>query len=364
MAKSKALHALDYLKSVSKYPARPVCVVYGDEPFLIRHAAIALERSILGDSSGDADMASIEFDGKTAELREVLDELATPSLFGGGPRLVKVEQADDFVTRNRAKLEDYVDKPISTGVLLLEVTKWPSNTRLYKAIDKTGLQIECKSPTEGRLSKWLVDWGKRQYGVTVDSAAAEVLLELSEPEMGLLDQELSKVASAAGDGGTVTPELVEELVGSWRTKSAWDMLDAAAAGNAPDALLQLDRLLTAGENPIAVLAQIAASLRRFAAATQLIEKSEVTGRRIALRQALESAGFKPFVIRKAEPQLRQIGRHRGAKLYGWLLEADLALKGASSSPERSRLVLEKLIVRLSRAAAPFNGGPKAEAAIV
>jgi DNA polymerase-3 subunit delta len=361
---AKALHALDYLKSVDKHPAKPVCVVFGDEPFLARHAAAALQNSVLGEDSDDAEMAAIEFEGKTVELHEVLDELATPSLFGGGPRLVKVEQADDFVTRQRGQLEDYVAKPVSTGVLLLEVTKWPSNTRLYKAVAKTGLQIECKSPPAARLAKWLVDWGKQQYGVKVDSAAAEVLLDLSEPEMGLLDQELSKVAAAAGTNGIVTTALVEELVGSWRTKSAWDMLDAATGGNAADALKQLDRLLGAGENPIAILAQIASTLRRFAAATQLIEQAEVAGRRIALRQALETAGFKPFVIRKAEPQLRQLGRHRGAKLYGWLLEADLALKGTSSQPARARLVLEKLIVRLSRAAAAFEGGAKAELALV
>ena len=358
MAK-RTLHALDYLTAVDEHPARPVCVVFGDEAFLTRHAAAALQQSVLDEDSDDAELAATVLDGNVTELREVLDELATPSLFGGGPRLVRVEQADSFVTQNRARLEDYVAKPLSTGVLLLEVTKWPSNTRLYKAVAKTGLQIECKAPPAGRLAKWLGSWAKQQYQVRLDSAAADALLEMVEPEMGLLDQELSKVAAAAGADGTVTVELIEELVGSWRTKSAWTMLDAATEGNAAGALAQLDRLLAAGENPIALLAQIASTLRRFAAATQLIEQSETTGRRMPLRQALETAGFKPFVIRKAEPQLRQLGRHRGAKLYGWLLEADLALKGPSSQPARARLVLEKLMVRLSRAAAAFEGGQRA-----
>ena len=358
---AKALHALDYIKAPAKHPAKPVCAVFGDEPFLMRHAVATLQKHLLGEEA-DVDMAAIEFDGKVADLREVLDELATPSLFGGGPRLVRVEQADEFVTRNRSRLEAYVERPMSTGVLLLEVTKWPSNTRLYKAIDKAGLQIECKSPSASRLARWLVDWGRQRYDVQVESAAADAMLDLSEPEMGLLDQELSKVASAVGPNGTVTVGQVEELVGSWRTKSAWDMLDAATAGNAADAHAQLDRLLVAGENPVAILAQIAATLRRFAAATQLIQQSETSGRRIPLRQALETAGFRPFIIRKAESQLRQLGRHRGAKLYGWLLEADLALKGASSQPDRARLVLEKLMVRLSRSASAFQGGPGAELA--
>ena len=70
-------------------------------------------------------------------------------------------------------------------------------------------------------------------------------------------------------------------------------------------------------------------------------------RTVSLRSALEQAGVKPFVLGKVEPQLRKLGRARAGRLYRWLLEADLALKGASSSPGRSRLVLEELIVRLA-----------------
>jgi DNA polymerase III subunit delta len=71
-----------------------------------------------------------------------------------------------------------------------------------------------------------------------------------------------------------------------------------------------------------------------------------------LRPALEAAGFKPFILTKAEGQLKQLGRGRAGNLYRWLLEADLALKGTSSSATRSRIVLEQLIARLSTAADP------------
>ena len=60
--------------------------------------------------------------------------------------------------------------------------------------------------------------------------------------------------------------MVDEAVGGWRAATAWDMLDAALDGNAPAALVQLDRLLLGGEVPIALLAQIGSSLRRLAAA--------------------------------------------------------------------------------------------------
>ena len=144
------------------------------------------------------------------------------------------------------------------------------------------------------------------------------------------------------------------MVGTWRSRTAWDMLDAALAGNVREALGQLDRLLLAGEVPISILGQIAASLRRFAAATRLILQAEAAGRRVDLRGALLQAGIKQFVLDKASRQLKQLGRDRGEELYRWLLDTDLALKGASPLPPR--LVLENLLIRIAAPEAKEVGG--------
>jgi DNA polymerase-3 subunit delta len=160
-----------------------------------------------------------------------------------------------------------------------------------------------------------------------------------------LDQELAKLALVTGKDHKITPEMVSRLVGGCRTKTTWDMLDAALDGETQEAMLQLDRLLASGEQPIAILGQISASLRRFAAATRLILQAEAARRRPNLRAALEQTGVRAFVLQKAERQLRLLGRHRGAQIYRWLLQADLDLKGESTMPPR--LILERLIVRLA-----------------
>ncbi len=269
--------------------------------------------------------------------------------------MVVVEQADDFVSRYRAELEKYLAQPKSTGVLVLEVKAWPANTRLYKAVAARGLHVDCSCPAPARLTRWLVSWAKRVHGAQLVASAAELLVEMAGPELGLLDQELAKLALTTEPGKRITAESVSRSVGSWRAKTTWEMLDAALGGNVREALVQLDRLLLAGEHPIAILAQISVSLRRFAAATRLILQAEAEGRRMALRDALREAGVREFVLHKAEKQLRQLGRHRGDRLYGWLLQADLDLKGASALPPR--LILERLIVRLAapEAREPVSG---------
>ena len=65
--------------------------------------------------------------GGYTELRDVMDAVSELSLFGGGLRVIVVEDADDFVKQYREQLEDYVARPRESAVLVLEVTTWPSN---------------------------------------------------------------------------------------------------------------------------------------------------------------------------------------------------------------------------------------------
>ncbi len=334
--------ALDYLAARQKYPPRPVCAVFGAEAFLRRQVILGLRSAVLGGDEGDFSLRT--FAGRGTLLRDVLEELATVAMFGGS-RLVVVEDADDFVAHYREELEACVATPRGSGVLVLELESLPSNTRLYKAVAAAGLGLDCGPPPPPRLTKWLVDWAKQQHRAQLSHAAAELLTEMVGPELGLLDQELARLALLAGEGKKITPEMVEQSAGNWRTKTAWQMLDAVLDGKVGEAIRQLDRLLASNEQPVGILAQISASLRRFATATRLILQAEAAGRRITLHDALQQAGVKPFALKRAEQQLRNLGRQRGSQLHGWLLEADQQLKGDSAMPPR--LILERLLVRLA-----------------
>ena len=344
-AKTGAVNALDYLANPAKYPVTSVCAVHGDETFLKSEVAAAIRREVLGGDDGGFSLST--FTGRDVQLRDVFDGLATVSLFGGGRRLVVVEDADGFVSENRGELEDYVAKPVRDAVLLLEVKTWPGNTRLAKAVVAVGLAIECTPPKERQLKTWLIQRAKAVHQARLEAAAADALCELVPPELGILVQEVAKLALLVDDGQVIDVELVRQNVGGWRARTTWEMIDAVADGRAADALAQFDRLIAAGEKPHGVLPQMASSLRRFATAAQLIEVAEAEKRRLPLRDALSQAGVLPFKLNDAERQLKQIGRPRAKQLTRWLLAADLAIKGHNSSDDRARIELERLIVRLA-----------------
>ncbi len=348
-------HVFDYLEQTSA--ATPVVVVFGDEPFLKRLALSRLRQTVLGED----EPPFAEFEGGAAEWRDVFDELRTVSLFSaGGPRLAIVSNADEFVTRYRSQLESYLEKGDQHGVLVLDVVKWPSNTRLFKSVAKRGLQIECRPPATtggkqkhvdvGRVAQWLVGWAKSRHHVRLSKNAARLLIDLRGVEFGILDQEIAKLALYTDAKGSVSEQLVQEVTGGWQAKTAWELVDAASAGNAAEALKQLNRLLSSGEHPAALFGPISWSLRRFAAATRLYQRAERQGRRIPLAAALEEAGFHKWQrqeMQNAERQLKRMGRERASQLYRWLLDADLALKGTHSSPEMSRWVMERLLMQMA-----------------
>src|SRR6476660_7795969 len=134
------VHAFEFLPTPGVQKLPPVIAAFGDEPFLKRLVLNELRKSVVGDDE-DVPVATYDCQDRMPDWRDIADELATASLFGGGnPRLVILERADAFVSANRQKLEDYVNKPSKSGLLILEVDEWPATTRLYKALDQSGLQ--------------------------------------------------------------------------------------------------------------------------------------------------------------------------------------------------------------------------------
>lgn len=321
----------------------PVCVVFGEDSFLRHEAVAALCRAAGADTAG---VGVARYEGETASLGDVLAEVRTLSLFCGR-RVVVVEDADKFVSSHRPQLEKYVERP-AEGVLILAVERWPATTNLYAAVAAAGLAVSCDKPAAAQLKAWLAAWAKQRYEVTLSAAAAELLLDLVGQEPGILHQELGKLAAAAG-GSQIGPELVERFVGSWRERTAWDMIAAALEGRRTEAIDLLQRLLMAGADALAILAPVGYTLRVLAAATRHVEQSEAAGGRANLREALLAAGSPAYagILERNERHLRLLGRERGRELARWLLQAELDLKGSSRLPPP--LVLERLIVRISAA---------------
>lgn len=354
MAKTNTVHVFDFLEKSSDSQISGVCTLFGSERFLKQLATKAM-------TAAGNEYSVTRLDGPTAQFAEVMDELATQSLFGGGdPKTVVVDDADGFVKQNRDRLESVVENKLE-NLLVLIVDSWAANTRLYKLVDKHGFQIRCDAPTSGRSKKpdtkrigsWLIQRADETHGFKLPANGASLLIDLCDCEFGRMDQELQKLALYA-ENGKVTADQVTTVVGGWRTRTMWDAIGAACDGDAGEALRLLDQLLKSGEHPLALFGQLSWSLRRYSSATEIVLRQVRMGKRPDLSSAISAAGFKPWggEADQAQDRLKQLGRGRAAQILDWLNETDAALKRTHTTEHRGRLALEKLFIRMSHELAP------------
>ena len=332
------MDSLTFLERTPKGKPQPLYVLHGDEDFLKRRVLDALKSWALGGEGDEFGMSSHA--GDKATYAAVYDELQTVPFFGPR-RLVVVENADPVITRYRATLEKAVGHLPTTGVLVLDVKTWASTTRLAKLVPDAST-IVCKAPPASKMPAWCIKWAQTRHGKQLSAPAASLLVDLIGAEMGQLDQELTKLAVYVGDRRRIDVTDVDKLVGRSRSESIWKMFDAIGQGNAREALTILGRLFDEGEEPIRILGAISLKLRQLAQAARLYQ----LGRPLAV--ALQEAGVPQFpaAMHGAEQQMKHLGRRRLARLYDWLMEVDLGLKGGSLLTPRT--LLERLVVQLAR----------------
>ncbi len=328
------MHAADFLDRADSAPSSGVVVLFGEESQLKQEVIHLLLQSVL---AGD-ELSLARYTGKDVELKTIFDELRTVSMFSAG-RMVIVDEADDFVSKYRSQLEDYVDRPSKSSLLVLDVKSFPQNTRLAKKLPSAGMSLECKPLSGAKLNAWLIARAKSKHELQLTRDGAALMIELAGNSLGLLNQELSKLASYVGDRSRIGVEDVRTLVGGWKAETTWTMLNAVRDNDLNRALICLDKLVIAGEAALKILGGITFVFRKFAKAT------EASRMGTPLRVALKEAGIFPNEIDAAERYLRRIGRPRAERIINRISETDYRLKGGSRLPDR--VELEQLLLWLA-----------------
>jgi DNA polymerase-3 subunit delta len=213
----------------------PVHAIVGEDSFL-QLAALA---QIVAEHAPDVDR--IEFDGERAQLAEVLDELRSFAMFGGG-KLVVVRNADDFLSRYRAQLEDYLSESAPNGTLILRLESLPANQRIHKVIAKIGKIHPCAAPKVKDLPAWIISRGKSVHQLAISLAAANLLADLIGSDLGRIDNELAKLALSC-ETAKLDVDDVSGSVAFQREQEMWSLTDALTAGDAATALRRWRQLV-------------------------------------------------------------------------------------------------------------------------
>lgn len=223
----------------------------------------------------------------------------------------------------------------TTVLLVLVDEELSASSPLLKAVQEHGKVIQCTLPKAGAA---LESWIKKRaqgVGVKISGEAVKLLADFIGNQLRLLANELDKLATYVGAGGTIEAGHVRLLSAEVQEARIFDLTDALAQRNRTEALNLLHDLLADGQHPLALLPTITSQVRNLL----LVKELAADGLRAA--QIASALGSSPFVIEKA---LRNIGKFSIAQLentYRRLLDTDAALKRSRLTPE---MALDLLVV--------------------
>lgn len=219
-------------------PSHRIVVLHGKDSYLKVEWTRMLRES-LEKAHGTVD--EFRFDGASATVATVLDELRSWGLMGGH-KLVIVDSAEMFMgaEERRRAMERYAESPMAESTLLMRAPTWrPGN--FDKMVAKVGVVLKCEPPSAADALKWCLARAEKRHSAPIDRDAAALLVDLIGPDLARLDSELGKLATAAA--GAISRSLVVDFVGASKEEEAWRIQNAVLTGDVGAALEELHQLL-------------------------------------------------------------------------------------------------------------------------
>jgi DNA polymerase-3 subunit delta len=289
-------------------------------PFLTEHRLVVVEglpRRKRSEAAGAGAASSSEGDAAAATAKGSKARKGKKSSKGGTLSRAGFE---------KALAEHVATMPETTMLVLLVDEALEATNPLVKAASQHGKVIQSTLPKGAALESWI---GKRARSIhaQITPEATKLLANFIGNNLRLLANELDKLATYVGPGGTINVEDVRQLSAQVQEARIFDLTDALAQRNRKQALNILHDLLADGEPPLKLLSTITTHLRSLLLVKELAQK----GMRAA--QIASTLSMQPFLAEKA---LRQSGNFNAAQLesaYRQLLATDAALKRSRLTPE-------------------------------
>jgi len=314
-----------------------IYVIAGKAESLVNVKCHELLESLLTPDERMTGLLSV--DGNEAEISSILDELRTVP-FLTSKRVVVVRGADEFVSKSRAILEKYFEKPSSTGVLVMTVSSWDSRFKLAKKLPKVGTLIEITEPKRWELPRHLMQYATETHNVRLAKDAAGLLVELAGEELPQLHNEVDKLVLFALGEKVIRVEHVESLIGHQRIYGAFEVIDAVIAGNPRQAVQRLRNMFEEDRSAeYTVVGAFAFHVRRMFNAKVMLEKG-VNAEQVAKRLRIWWNKERFFA------QLRSVSLPQIGVFLEELAHIDYAVKtGQTQTP----VAIEQLVLRLAGA---------------
>lgn len=332
-------------------------LIQGEDEYLVTLERDKLQAIFLRD--GDAAIEHLDGTNRKTDLTSLFQSASTQSFFE--PRkIIIVDNASDLFEREKKFLSKkggmkLLEDILSSGddVLLIFCShgkKIAKNTRVYKLLSKMGKIIDLKKmwhdPNEGlsgALQRWVqAETMKRKLNLSprqMDMIVARVGSDLRQ-----IANELDKIKTYLDDDpvSILDAKTLGRLIPPSRELMIFHLIDAVAQKNRKRALAYLGDLTTSGTTDTHIITMLRRQLRLIYY-WQILKKQNKSE-----SDRATELGLSPFTMRKIKQQIDKFPIKTLPRIFSALIMADEEIKSSALDSKNKKIILEKLIVRLTR----------------
>ena len=150
-----------------------------------------------------------------------------------------------------AELVNLLHDDLLLVVRTAKLTKAQENAAWYGALSSRGVMVNCQTPEQAQLPRWVANRAKSRQ-LALDDAACQLLCYCYEGNLLALAQALDRLALLWPDGKLTLPR-VEQAVNDAAHFTPFHWVDALLAGKSKRALHILQQLRLEGGEPVILL---------------------------------------------------------------------------------------------------------------
>ena len=224
---------------------------FGDEVF-VKDSYICYMQNLVSDGR-DADTEKIDsaIDSFPMMSEKKIVTVKDSGIFKAKPDLPK--EIVEYWVEKLKNLPDFV-------ILLFDEYDVDKRSSAYKAAAKYGLPVEFRYLQPYELTAWIVREAQKN-GKKISKSAAEHLLDLCDPGLNNIKNELYKLFNYCGD--EIYESDVDKVVSKPLSVVIFDISDAISQGNKDAAVKTLMRLKESGASAFGILYLLSSNFDRF-----------------------------------------------------------------------------------------------------
>ena len=211
-----------FFREIEKGFTLAVYLLYTSDLFLHREAIDAIKR-LVPESERDFNLHIYEVSSsrdETPPLERILDVANTGSFFGGRRFTILAGNIQKLSRNDFGKLSNYVSDPAPGSVLVI-LHDGPLKKEMrerFRVLKPISLDIR-----ESEIPDWLRQRAGRN-GLNISGEAAEYLIGIVGPDLGLLSAEIEKISLLGKK--KIGIDDISEIIAGGRLYSVFDLVDA------------------------------------------------------------------------------------------------------------------------------------------